>query len=106
MVSNSAASQAISESSIHRYEALLRASNAIATCRDGQAVIQRFADELRKFVKFDYILITVVDNGSGEVRWRAFQAFGAEDKVDLPVFQPYESPSGWAYETQQPIVIP
>src|SRR5512133_2092270 len=103
---NSVAVQALSESPIHRYEALLHASSAIAACReDGGAVIKRFADELRKFVKFDYVLINVIDPGTGETRWKSFQANKGDD-LELPVLQPYESPSGWAYETQQPIVIP
>jgi formate hydrogenlyase transcriptional activator len=105
MASNFLAIRTFSEASIHRYEALLRASSAIATCRDGQVVIERFADELRKFVRFDYVLITVMDEAKNEVRWRAFQAYGSDETSEIPIFQPHESPTGWAYQTQQPIVI-
>src|SRR3954464_4459336 len=107
MVFNPAAVLALSESPIHRYEALLQASSAIAACReDGSAVIKRFADELRKFVKFDYVLINVIDPNTGETRWKSFQANDDEGEIELPVLQPHESPSGWAYETQQSVVIP
>jgi formate hydrogenlyase transcriptional activator len=106
MTPNPSAVQAVTESSIHRYEALLYASSAIAACReDGRAVIKRFADELRKFVNFDYVLINVVDPATGETRWKSFQAHDGNEEVQLPVLEPYESPSGWAYETQQSIVI-
>ncbi len=99
--------QTLSESPIKRYEALLHASSAIAACReDGGAVIKRFADELRKFVTFDYVLISVVDAQTRETRWKAFQAFDTDEEVELPKLEPYESPSGWAYETQQAIIIP
>ncbi|MCU1310440.1 MAG: hypothetical protein JWO20_1565 [Candidatus Angelobacter sp.] len=96
----------LSDSSIYRYEALLRASSAIATCRDGERVVQRFADELRKFIRFDYIVITVIEESTGEVRWRLFNAYEADENMDSPVFQPHETPSGWVYENQQPMVIP
>src|SRR6185369_3878695 len=107
MTPNTATVEALSESPIHRYEALLYASSAIASCReDGRAVIKRFADELRKFVTFDYVLISVIDPNTGETRWKSFQAHGVEEHLDLPVLQPHETPSGKAYEIQQPIVIP
>ncbi len=106
MVFNSAAIQAFSDLSIHRYEGLLRASSAIASCRDSRTVVERFADELQKFVKFDYVLITVIDERTRETRWRVFQAYGTKEQIDLPDFSPGESPSGWAYEAQQSIVIP
>jgi len=106
MTPNTATVEALSESPIHRYEALLYASSAIAACReDGRAVIKRFADELRKFVTFDYVLISVIDPNTGETRWKSFQAHGVEEHLDLPVLQPHETPSGRAYEIQQPIVI-
>jgi formate hydrogenlyase transcriptional activator len=105
MAFNSVAIQPYPDTSIHRYEALLRASSAIAACRDSRTVVERFANELKKFVAFDYVLITGIDEETGKVSWRVFQAFGSEENLDVPVFQPHESPSGWAYETQQPIVI-
>src|SRR3954467_4606805 len=89
----------LADSSIYRYEALLRASSAIATCRDGERVVQRFADELRKFIKFDYIVITVIEESTGEVCFRLFNAYETDENLEWPVFQPHETPSGWVYET-------
>lgn len=106
MPSNSVALQVLSDTSMHRYEELLRASSAIAACRDSRTVIERFATELQKFVRFDYVLITVIDEPTRKILWRVFQAFGSDENLDIPYFQLEESPSGWAYEFQQPIVIP
>jgi formate hydrogenlyase transcriptional activator len=106
MASQSVEIPTYSELSIHRYEALLRASSAIATCRDSEKVVQRFADELRKFINFDYVVISVIDESTGELRWKVFNAFEIEVSPDWPVFQPHETPSGWVYESQQPMVIP
>lgn len=105
MASNSVALQDFSDSSIHRYEELLRASSAIAACRDSRTVVERFANELQRFVRFDYVMITVIDEATRKVRWRVFQAFGSNENLSIPEFQPHESPTGWAYESQQPIVI-
>jgi formate hydrogenlyase transcriptional activator len=108
MFSNSvAAVQAISESPVRRYEALIHATSAIAACReDGGEIIQRFANELRKFVTFDYVVINVVDPESGETRWKIFQAFDTEENITVPQFLSHESPSGVVFETQTPMVIP
>ena len=96
----------LTESPVQRYEALIHATSAIAACReDGGAIIKRFANELRKFVTFDYVLINVVDPESGQTRWKAFQAFEAEDDLELPDFRAHESPSGVAFATQTPIII-
>ena len=105
MAFNSVAIQSYPDTSIHRYEALLRASSAISACRDSRTVVERFSNELKKFVAFDYVLITVIDEGTREMKWRVFQAFGSDENLNLPTFLPHESPSGWAYENQQPIVI-
>src|SRR3954466_16426751 len=105
MAFNSVAIQPYPDTSIHRYEALLRASSAIAACRDSRTVVERFADELKKFVAFDYVLINVIDEKSGKLNWRVFQAFGSDENLEVPNFHPDESPSGWAYENQQPMEI-
>ena len=65
MAFNLAAVQAPSEKPIYRYEELLRASSAIAACRDSHLVVERFANELKKFVAFDYVLISVMDENAG-----------------------------------------
>src|SRR5512140_1749134 len=102
-----AAVESFTESPVKRYEALIHATSAIAACReDGGVIIKRFANELRKFVKFDYVVINVVDPDTGETRWKAFQAFDVEEDIELPAFLPHESPSGLVFSTQMPMVIP
>ncbi|HWR15357.1 MAG TPA: sigma 54-interacting transcriptional regulator [Terriglobales bacterium] len=106
MVSGSVAIPVPYDTSIRRYEALLRASAAVAVCRrDSRAVMERFARELQRFVRFDYVLITVIDEATGHVKWRVFQAFDDPGEVPTPQFPPDESPTGLAYESQQPVII-
>jgi formate hydrogenlyase transcriptional activator len=105
MAFNLAAVQAPSERHLYRYEELLRASSAIASCRDSRTVVERFANELKRFVQFDYVLITVIDESTKGVRWRVFKTFGHDESLKLPELLPNESPSGIVYETQKPIII-
>jgi formate hydrogenlyase transcriptional activator len=106
MGSHMATVETFPESSIHRYEELLRASSAIAACRDSRTVVKRFANELQRFVKFDYVVINVIDGAQYQIRWRLFQAFGGDEHLSVPDFQLHETPSGLCYDSQQPVVIP
>jgi formate hydrogenlyase transcriptional activator len=106
MLFNAVAIQPYPDTSIHRYESLLRASSAIAACRDSRTVVEKFANELKKFVAFDYVLITVIDQHTGNVNWRVFQASESDENLDVPNFYPDESPGWVAYTTQEAIVIP
>ena len=90
---------------IRRYEALLRASTAIAGCRDSHAFGERFASELQQFVAFDYLLLTVLEENTKAVLWRLFEAPGSAEQIVLPDFQADETPSGWVHAKQQPLVI-
>ena len=102
---NLAAIKAPSEKSLYRYEELLRASSAIAACKDCRSVVERFANELKRFVQFDYVVISVIDEATKQFGWRLFKAFGHEDNIELPDFELHESPSGMVFETQEPVII-
>ena len=102
---NLAAGRAPSDKAFYRYEELLRASSAIASCKDCRTVVERFANELKRFVRFDYVVISVVDEGTKQFGWRLFKAFGHDENIELPEFELHESPSGAVYETQEPIII-
>src|SRR5919204_2310937 len=89
----------------HRYEDLLRATTAIAGYRDIQTFRERFAEELQRFLSFDYVLVNILDAVTQSVRWRMFHAPGKNDQVQLPDFQLHETPTGWVYANQEPVVI-
>jgi formate hydrogenlyase transcriptional activator len=88
-----------------RYEALFRAFTAITECRNCRAFSERFAHEMRQFVAFDYVLVTVFEKGSNAVQWRMFEALGRPGEVLLPDLPIEETPSWWVHENQQPLVI-
>jgi formate hydrogenlyase transcriptional activator len=102
---NLAAVKVPSEKPLYRYEELLRASSAIASCKDCRSVVERFANELKRFVQFDYVVISVIDEGTKQFGWRLFKAFGHDENIELPDFKLHESPSGVVYETQEPVII-
>jgi formate hydrogenlyase transcriptional activator len=88
-----------------RYEALLRASKAIATCHDCQTFEERFGNELRHVVAFDYLYVIVFEESAKTVQWRFLEAAGR--RVDIPAADlPVErTTSEWVHEHQQPLVI-
>jgi formate hydrogenlyase transcriptional activator len=88
-----------------RYEALLRATAAIAACRDCQSLERRFASDLRRVIDFDYLNFVILDEANCTVEWRLFESTvksPAISEADLPTD---ETTSGWVYEHQQLLVI-
>jgi formate hydrogenlyase transcriptional activator len=97
--------QPSSDSPLRRYEDLLRATTAIAGYRDIQTFRERFAEELQRFIAFDYVLVILLDPATQAVKWRMFHAPGRNDEVHLPDFQAHETPTGWVYANQEAVVI-
>lgn len=93
------------ETSIHRYQDLLRATTAIAGCRDIRTFRERFASELQRFISFDYALVNILDSKTQAVLWRMFDAPGRNHEVDLPDFQSHDTPTGWVYANQKPFIV-
>src|SRR5438105_2538892 len=85
-------------------EDLLRATTAIAGYGDIQTFRERFAQELRRFIAFDYVLVMLLDAATQAVECTMFHAPGKAD-VQLPELEPHESPRGWVYANQAPLVI-
>src|SRR5262249_10693709 len=92
------------EASTRRYEDLLRAATAIAGYRDIQTFRERFASELRRFISFDYVLVDIFASETNGVRWLMFDAPGKNDET-FPEFQVDETPAGWVYANQAPMII-
>ena len=92
------------ETSIRRYEDLLRAATAISGYRDIHTFRERFASELQRFISFDYVLVKIIDSETQTVQWSMFEAPGHDDEA-LPDFQPDETPTGWVFKNQTPSII-
>ena len=91
--------------SLRRYEDLLRATAAIASYRDIETFRDRFAEELRGLIDFDYVLVNLVDPQTRAVKSRMFHAPGQNENIQVPEFAPEETPTTWVYDHQAPLVI-
>ncbi len=105
MVLESAVSPAPVAASIQaRYEALFRVSRTISAHRDPEKLFQSLAEELRGVVEFDAIYCIHYDPAAGSSEFCMIETPGG--RVPKQDFRPEETPTGWVYEHQKPLVIP
>jgi formate hydrogenlyase transcriptional activator len=57
------------ETDSHRYEAVMRISEAIAACREPEKLATTLADEIGKILQFDHLHITVLKENSTEIEY-------------------------------------
>ena len=57
------------QSDSHRYEAVLRISEAISACREPEELATTLASEIGKFLHFDHLYFVVVKENSQEVEY-------------------------------------
>src|SRR5271154_6704843 len=57
------------QSDSHRYEAVLRISEAIAACREPEELAKTLADQIGKFLHFDHLYFVVVKENSKEIEY-------------------------------------
>src|SRR6266404_9524826 len=89
-----------------RYEALLRAANAIASCSDCDAAADALAKELREVISFDYLQIVAFENETDVAGWQLLYLNGTrKDAASTNAF-PEGTPIGWVHEFQQLLVTP
>jgi len=72
------------ETSSHRYEAVVRISEAIAACRDPEELASTLADEIGDFLHFDHLFLTVFKEDSKEIEYLVWGK-GALPFPDLPI---------------------
>ncbi len=72
------------ETSSHRYEAVVRISEAIAACRDPEELANTLADEIDDFLHFDHLFLTVFKENSKEIEYLVWGK-GPLPLPDLPV---------------------
>ena len=89
-----------------RYEALLRATNAIGTCSDCDAAADMLVQALREVIHFDYLQLVSFENDTKIVEWHLLYSNGARHDVSLASVVVDGTPVEWVHESQQVLVIP
>ena len=74
-------SATISEEYTQRYEALLRAANAIGTCSDCDAAADVLVQALREVVPFDYLQLIAFENDTQTVEWHLLYSNGRRNDL-------------------------
>lgn len=97
---------AVSEAYAQRYEALLRATNAIGTCSDCEAAGNQLITALREVIPFDYLEVTAFENDSERVDWHVLFSDGKKQDEAFGRSLTAESPIAWTHRTQQHVVVP
>src|SRR4029077_19340608 len=88
-----------------RYEALLRATAGLASCRDCESFERRFASDLRGVVEFDYLNFVIFDEADITAEWRLFESTVKSVAISDVELSTNETMIGWVYQHQQLLVI-
>ena len=94
----------ISETSTQRYEALLRATNAIGTCSDCDAAADMLLQTLLEVVPFDYLQLVVFESDTKTVEWHLLYSNGRRQDVAEADLVLEDTPIAWVHESQQALV--
>ncbi|MGA7401839.1 MAG: sigma 54-interacting transcriptional regulator [Candidatus Sulfotelmatobacter sp.] len=87
-----------------RYEALLRATNAIGTCSDCDAAGDMLVKALRDVIAFDYLQLVAFENETRTVAWHLLYSNGTRQRVSSADALIQDTPIEWVHETQQLLV--
>src|SRR5712691_12820531 len=86
-----------------RYEALLRASQALSAQRDPKAVFRVLVSELRHVVTFDAIGVVLYDEATRQSYWHGLEIVNQPDAVPPSDFATEEMVTWWVYQPQQSV---
>jgi formate hydrogenlyase transcriptional activator len=103
--SMSTLSPTISDEYTQRYEALLRATNAIGTCCDCDTAADMLIQALREVVSFDYLQLVTFENNTANVEWHVLYSNGARQNLHATDVVVQDTPIGWVHDSQQPLII-
>src|ERR1700756_5615227 len=87
-----------SQSDSHRYEAVLRISEAIAGCREPEELATTLASEIGKFLHFDHLYFVVVKENSKEIEYLLW----GKSPIPSPDLPMEELPTWAAINSQDP----
>jgi formate hydrogenlyase transcriptional activator len=94
----------ISETYIQRYEALLRATNAIGTCSDCDAAAVMLLKTLLEVVPFDYLQLVAFESDTKTVGWHLLYSNGRRQDVPEANVVLEDTPIAWVHESQRALV--
>src|SRR5579864_7678550 len=86
------------ESDSHRYEAVLRISEAIAACREPAELATTLASEIGKFLHFDHLYFVVLKENSKEIEYLVW----GKGQLPLPDLPTEELPWWEAVRSRDP----
>src|ERR1700693_2099675 len=96
----------ISEANTQRYEALLRAANAIGTCSDCDTAADVLVKTLLEVVPFDYLELVAFENDTTTVAWHLLYSNGARQSSRLTDVAVDGTPVEWVRDSQRALVTP
>jgi len=89
------------------HQSLLDVSQAILQHRDLSGLFRDLAARLRAIIPFDFLNLVLYDAASNTMRLHILESTtDVEPHVPEMEFPPEDSPSGWVYVHQEPLVIP
>ncbi|MHB8215038.1 MAG: sigma 54-interacting transcriptional regulator [Candidatus Sulfotelmatobacter sp.] len=97
-------SATISEEYTQRYEALLRAVNAIGTCSDCDTAADVLVQALREVIPFDYLELIAFENETRTVAWHLLYSNGARHSPPSTDAVVEGTPMEWVHQSQQALV--
>jgi formate hydrogenlyase transcriptional activator len=94
----------ISETYTQRYQALLRAANAIGTCSDCDAAADVLLKTLLEVVPFDHLQLVAFESDAKTVGWHLLYSNGRRHDVNQADVVLEDTPIAWVHESQQALV--
>lgn len=95
----------LKEHSGSSYEALFRVSEVIRKYRDPDKLFNVLADELHRFVDFNYVSILQWDDKTDKIQKYLIHVLDLPNVIEPPPLNIIQGISCWMHKKQQPIVI-
>ena len=89
-----------------KYRALTEISEAFLGSRDCDALFRSLWDSLSKLIRFDFLLLMLIDEANHRVRLQTIVGDAPTDASAGQVFPLAGGPSELVWETQQPLYVP
>jgi formate hydrogenlyase transcriptional activator len=90
---------------LRQYDALLGALEALTRHDDLTGLFHDLAQRLRQVVDFDFISVNLYDPAENVMRLHVLESRQPLPALDGPNLPPDQSPGGWVWRSQEPMVI-
>ena len=94
------------ETLAEQYQALLEVTESISVHRDLTELCQDLAQRLHRVVNFEHMRLLLYDQERHTMRLHVLETPQAGELPPCSELSVDESPGGWVWQTQQPLVIP